>query len=247
MSSTSFAEVVPILKILQETLLYKIFLSHLSPASLICLGHTCVTAHTAVNKLNCHAFDIQKHFKNFFVNPIEFQSLQSHTGTIVSGSNALQFFDRTCYIGSDMDIYVHPGHALEVGLWLIKEEGYTFLPSRSQHGQTFENLVKKDDINCTVPRSYKEHKGPPNDRDHFKEYRFDGIDGVYNFVKIIGGNALVIQVMLTKYNSLDVILHFHFSEYLICLNNNNINIYYSCCNECHCIQCSILAISLYHI
>jgi len=212
---------VPVLTILQhDTSLCKRFLSHLSPASVIHLGQTCTTAHMAVNNFVDCAFDIDRHFKAFFVNPLSFRSLQARTGTVVSGSNALQFFDRISYEGSDMDVYIHPGHALEVGVWLMKEEGYTFLPSNSQLGMTFENIVKRDDVDFTAPRSYNDHKGPPNARNYFDDYRFTGIDGMYNFVRIIDGSYKKIQVILTKYNPLDVILHFHSSEFLFFPINN---------------------------
>jgi len=201
-----------ILAVLQEASLYQRFLSHLSPVSVLCLRQTCSIAHKVVNNFTNLAFDINKHFEAFLVNPIEFRSLQARTGTVVSGSNALQFFDRTCYEGSDMDAYVHPGHALEVGLWLIKKEEYTFIPHYSQSNLTFEALIAKDDVNFTSPRSYKEHRGPANPCNYFNEYRFTGVDGVYNFVRIVKGNYKRIQVMLTKYNPLDVILHFHSSK-----------------------------------
>ncbi|KAI0677691.1 hypothetical protein C8Q78DRAFT_1066155 [Trametes maxima] len=53
------------------------------------------------------------------------------TGTLISGSTALQFFDRTLYPESDLDLYVHMRHRREVGRWLL-EEGYKFVPSPYQ-------------------------------------------------------------------------------------------------------------------
>ncbi|EIW61531.1 uncharacterized protein TRAVEDRAFT_27113 [Trametes versicolor FP-101664 SS1] len=57
--------------------------------------------------------------------------MQARTGTLVSGSSALQFFDRTLYPESDLDLYVHARHRREVGRWLV-EEGYAFAPTEHQ-------------------------------------------------------------------------------------------------------------------
>ncbi|KAI0638623.1 hypothetical protein C8Q77DRAFT_1215387 [Trametes polyzona] len=67
------------------------------------------------------------------------QALRSRTGTLISGSCALQFFDRTVYPESDLDLYVHMQHRREVGRWLI-EEGYTYAPMPFQH-PVFEAAV----------------------------------------------------------------------------------------------------------
>jgi hypothetical protein len=39
-------------------------------------------------------YNIEHHFGRYFDDPLSFRVLQAQTGTIVSGSNALQFFER---------------------------------------------------------------------------------------------------------------------------------------------------------
>jgi hypothetical protein len=39
-------------------------------------------------------YNIEHHFGRYFDNPLSFRVLQAQTGTLVSGSNALQYFER---------------------------------------------------------------------------------------------------------------------------------------------------------
>ncbi|KAF7972075.1 hypothetical protein HWV62_19151 [Athelia sp. TMB] len=50
--------------------------------------------------------------------------MQSRTGTIISGSNAVQFMDRAYYEDADLDIYVNPDHCADVGMHMILIQGY---------------------------------------------------------------------------------------------------------------------------
>lgn len=67
----------------------------------------------------------------FFPDPLGFRSLQARTGTLVSGSFALQFFDRAFYPNTNLDVYVYSQHRREVGNWVLTM-GYTFIPSQRQ-------------------------------------------------------------------------------------------------------------------
>ena len=53
-----------------------------------------------------HKYIINNHLSRFFPDPIVFRSLQARTANLVSGSNALQFSDRTSYEEADTDVYV---------------------------------------------------------------------------------------------------------------------------------------------
>lgn len=83
--------------------IYDKILSYLSPASLIRLGRASKLTLNAVQDFSYRAFDINCSPSRFISDPIAFRILQARTGTVVSGSFALQFFDRTFYPESDLD------------------------------------------------------------------------------------------------------------------------------------------------
>lgn len=102
-----------------------------SPATISHLGWTSRTTHALVKSYVKRAWNVDHHLGHFFFQPRAFRALQARTGTLVSGSNALQFFDRSYYPGSDLDLYLHCGREREVGAFLLAE-GYAFRPSRYQ-------------------------------------------------------------------------------------------------------------------
>lgn len=192
--------------------------SRTSPASFIRFGRTCRVAQDAVSNFSSRAFNINRHLLRFFSNPVDFRSLQARTGTLISGSNALQFFDRTFYPESDLDLYTHPGHSREVGLWLMRWEGYKFAPSPSQNGAGFEALVKDDWDG--LARRYD----PVDDADdmHGQQYRISGIAAVYTFVKTqsdgddTSGTPLKVQIIEAETNPLQCVFGFHSRSYMFC-------------------------------
>lgn len=95
--------------------IYDAIFSQASPAGSILLSRTCRDARYANRDFNNRAFNINRHLGRFFKDPKGFRSLQARTGTLISGSNALQFFDRTYYPESDMDLFAHRGHSREIG------------------------------------------------------------------------------------------------------------------------------------
>ena len=74
------------------------------------------------------AFSIDKLLSPYFT-PTEvtqFRELQSQTGTLISGSTALQLFDRVTYSESDLDLYVEHRFSRALAEWLL-EIGYTYV------------------------------------------------------------------------------------------------------------------------
>lgn len=187
--------------------IFDAILSRTSPVSFIRFGCTCRVARDAVSNFCSRAFSINRHLLHYFSNPIDFRSLQARTGTLISGSNALQFFDRSFYPESDLDLYTHPGRSREVGLWLIRNEGYHFVPSASQEG-SFENLVKDDWDG--LARRYDEQTDV--NLEGGQRYRMAGIHAVYTFMKTTPYNKdsqLKVQIIEAETNPLQCVLSFH--------------------------------------
>ncbi|KAI0658618.1 hypothetical protein C8Q70DRAFT_1045595 [Cubamyces menziesii] len=148
-------------RILDIELIYEPIFDDCSAATLLRIARTCRAARYAVTAYCRVAFNIDRLLSRFFPSPIPpcssicharhehaqiydraraFRSLQARTGTLISGSCALQFFDRTVYPESDLDLYVHMRHRREVGRWLI-QEGYAFKPTVYQRDEFEEEVV----------------------------------------------------------------------------------------------------------
>lgn len=201
--------------------------SRITPGTAVKLAQTCHAARDARTCFNRRAFNINRHLGRFFNDPVAFRSLQAQTGTLVSGSSALQFFDREIYEGSDLDVYLHPGHLERVGGWLMEEEGYTYMtedPSTPVTPQPTLNNFEAFKMACTAMDRHIAYPSPvfnlnvrrPTDNPLSRTVRYlqpDVIQGCMTFVRDLGSqNQRLVQLMTTKYNPLDAILQFHSSE-----------------------------------
>lgn len=101
----------------------------LPPVSLVRLGRTCKQAKASVESYISLAFNFNKYLQRFFPEALvpEFRSLQARTTTLVSGTSALEFFDRSVYEECNLELFTHSAHGLEVGRWL-QQNGYTYKP-----------------------------------------------------------------------------------------------------------------------
>lgn len=199
--------------------IYDIIISCLDITDLIRLGRTSKVARAALAEHSIRAYNINRHLRYFFNDPLSFRSLQARTGSLISGSNALQFLDRSFYPGSDLDIYVHPGHTLEVGNWLMNEEGYTFVPKNLQElGSTFEENVEEWD---PFQKRYNEEEDASSRRGQV--YRFSGVFHVYSFEKTVMGEGDTerghveevrkVQIVEARESAFTTILSFHSSAF----------------------------------
>jgi hypothetical protein len=223
----------------------------LGPGDLVRVGRTCRRARDAVIIFSQSAYNINRHLSRFFADPVGFRSLQARTATLISGSNALQFLDRTFYPESDLDLYVHPGHAREVGEWLLKKEGYTFAPSgwQEQPGQ-FEN---QDWSRWTLATPWLAQRMTVHDLPNLSvgHYRISGLAGIYNFIKTQeDGRELKVQVIDCEECPLQCILGFHSStsqfqatRFPSERRGLHFTLWSSLRHEFHCVRCRLLPLS----
>lgn len=161
--------------------------------------------------------------------------MQRATGTVISGSQALQFFRRERYAGSDLDLYCRFDTARAVGEHLQHAEGYIYVPKRGRPGNdphTLEwdrggELTRSDalqlsfeaDIDRVVARRSAaiasgvledEDMGPaPLDEVHRESY----VDGEYSMAYVprvfdFVKGALTVQLCVTYACPMDSILRF---------------------------------------
>ncbi|PSS08863.1 hypothetical protein PHLCEN_2v3478 [Hermanssonia centrifuga] len=120
-----------VLKILTNDLIFEVIFDACTPATFFRISRTCRIAYDAVRFYVGRTFNINRHLSQYFPDPLAFRSLQARTAALISGSNALQFFNRLRYSNSDLDVYVSWKSAMEVGKWMLGH-GYTYKPSVSQ-------------------------------------------------------------------------------------------------------------------
>jgi len=205
MSATSMdVDVVPFdaLKLFASAPVYDLVFALLSPRTLARVALACRAAYVAVAAFKSRAFNINHHFSRYFADPLAFRSLQAKTNTLVSGSDALQFLDRTFYPSADLDLYTHPGHSLEVAHFLVESEGYKYVPRESQEPEWEEAIG--DDFDGTLRRTSPR----TSDRDH--AYPVKGIEAVWTFEKIGRKEEnFKVQIVEATSSPLEVILGFH--------------------------------------
>ena len=180
----------------------------LTPASLIRLSLVCKKTFSAVQQFYKRAYNINRHLSRFFHDALSFRSLQARTGTLISGSNALQFLERTVYKDSDLDLYTHPGFTTDVANWLMNCEQYTFVPMNPSHGHTFDDVT-------TIGWSPWTGDSPHGVADgNLHDYDGNGIHDVYHFERLDeNGYRRRVQIISAQHSPMYCILAFHSSPF----------------------------------
>ena len=169
-------------------------LGYCTAKSLVLLLRTNHSVNTLIAVYIKRAYDIHRVLRQYFTDPLSFRYLQAYTGTVISGSTALQFFDRSFYPESDLDIYAPKAWGNEVGRFLLRA-GYAFVPHRSQHPNFDTAVFARRVVSATAVYG-----------------NFKGIAGVFNFVKTApDGRTLKIQLIVAVRSPIEVILRYHSS------------------------------------
>jgi hypothetical protein len=180
--------------------LYDSVFACLSPGTLARYSRTCRGSRDAVLAFNRRAYNINRHLSRFFDNPHEFRAMQACTGTLISGSNALQFLDRTLYEDADLDLYVDDLYREEVGRYL-ERIGYRFEPRQGQTAPFGGSTYHKNGLTGFTP--------PAAEVEIY--YGMRGVAVVFNFIKK-GPPMLKIQLITATNSPLEIIINFHSSE-----------------------------------
>jgi len=148
-------------------------------------------------------WDIDSFLLNWFRHPMDFRGKLGQCDGIVSGSQVLQFFDRTCYSDSDFDIFLRPEGALEMGRWLQAND-YVYSPS-SAAVPTFEYAFH------LATRRLLCQGG-----DRHSYINNNSIIQIFNFVRpgwVEGSNNNngQIQVIVVRHHPIKHVLNFHSS------------------------------------
>lgn len=190
--------------------IYDNLLECCSPATLWRISRTCRISHFAVKDYVARTFNIARHFRRFFADPDAFRALQARTGAVVSGSNALQFLDRTVYTEADLDLYVSRKYVRDVCEWLLEESGryYRFRPAPHQRRRSLAFEYGRCD------QFAGHHTAGDVDHDATDVYRGKRIITVLTFESTPTTpeeKMTKVQVIVSEYTPMDCILGFHSS------------------------------------
>ncbi|KAH8092536.1 hypothetical protein BXZ70DRAFT_898267 [Cristinia sonorae] len=207
-SLEAIADHVFVDKIVFNHLIFETIFDNLTPLEFMRLGRTCQRARAVVLRFVDQKFGskINDSLMRFFDDPVAFRSLQARTGTLISGSTALQFFDRTSYPNSDLDLYIHPQFDRDVLLWLT-DNGYTFVPEEEQPARLEDAIETGRRVSRLIAQGLgwiiPHRQG---------EYHFKTIQSVYSFRKpspVENEPDIRVQCMIAVHAPLEVILSFH--------------------------------------
>lgn len=183
--------------------------SCLSPASLVNYARMSKAAQGTVGAYIQRAFSLERVLERFFT-PSEtnyFRFLQSQTQMFISGSTALQFFERSSYPDSDLDIYVEHRFRQTVVAWLL-QIGYQFKPRDIR--STSVPFSLEEEMAVTIePYCTGGSPSAPFFVPKITGYFGRGVTNVYNFFKY--NPERKIQLITSDHSPLEIVLNFHSS------------------------------------
>ncbi|PPQ97600.1 LOW QUALITY PROTEIN: hypothetical protein CVT26_002399 [Gymnopilus dilepis] len=166
--------------------------------SLVSLSRTSKTLHAIYRWFAEKAWDPNWRYRQYFAHVHAFRRLLRRCDALVSGSFALQYFERKRYINSDMDIYLRTGGVIEMCDWL-KKEGYRCTDRGAAYGQA----SRTQHVIRAVTSRGPEH-GP--------------LLGVYSFQRMVAtieGHVEVMKIQLIVVDTSPIehiLFEFHSSE-----------------------------------
>ncbi|KAI5816259.1 hypothetical protein BZA77DRAFT_61520 [Pyronema omphalodes] len=181
---------------------------YLDIADLISLSRASTRMYSAFKAIQNAQWNINNFLSAYFTNPKAFRSILGECDAFISGSAALQFFDRVRWSDSDLDIYVaEPNRRSEqsaiktLGMYLKDKEGYKFTPTSRQH----------PDFDLHGSEKAKEFAlSQPLDQEPLDYSIFDsGIAGVYTFIRKSARKERKVQIISTTGLPLQCVLRFH--------------------------------------
>ena len=103
---------------------------HLSIAEIVALTRTCKKYADLYQYLRPIQWDVDRRLRRFVRDPHGFRSQMAKSNALIAGSFVRQFFERTPWRTSNLDIFVEGlERANSFQSYLLKEEGYTKIPS----------------------------------------------------------------------------------------------------------------------
>lgn len=114
----------------------------LNPRDLFALRATTKQLSDSFDTLFKTQWNINRSLGRFSRDPVQFRSMMAKCDALISGSFALQFFARTVWMDSDLDIYIESYPEVKIktfGEYLAAEEGYALDNTKGIHDYSDHN------------------------------------------------------------------------------------------------------------
>lgn len=99
---------------------------HLSIGDILALSRTCKKLSGIYEYLTPMRWNVDKQLQRFVNDPAGLRSKMGELNILISGSFAIQFFERVTWPSSDLDMYVRDGKGADaLRAYLVNSEGYT--------------------------------------------------------------------------------------------------------------------------
>lgn len=118
------AKGVTLLALFNEFPIVEKLCSCLDIGDIISLTRTCKRLSPLYQELLPSQWNVDRHLQRFVDNPVAFRIMMADCEALVSGSLALQFFERTTWSESDLDVYVNVSRSNDFRQYLCEHEGY---------------------------------------------------------------------------------------------------------------------------
>lgn len=183
-------------------------LRHLSPAEICRFQKVSQGCRVSAISALTQVFNIHSRLLYFFKDPNSFRLMQSETGAIISGSFALQFFQRSFYPEADLDLYVVDSAKHIAGDWLLSND-YIFSPSPTTPNSTLQ------------PATYQEALDNM-DRNIFEASSYvRGVMGVLDFLRETQNGTRKVQLVIVDVCPMVAVMNFHSSTLTFFYNNHS--------------------------
>ena len=127
--------------LLNQYPIFDCFCSIVPIADLVSLTRTCRQLNSLYQRALPKQWDVNKRLKRFVQDPQGFRSQMATHNALISGSFAIQFFERVTWNESDLDIFVeNKNDAAEFEQHLCEREGYRFVREQDHNGELYENM-----------------------------------------------------------------------------------------------------------
>ncbi|KAF7923227.1 uncharacterized protein EAE98_007932 [Botrytis deweyae] len=110
--------------------------AHLDPNDILFFRLTTKQISSSFNSLSKTQWNINRQLTRFVKDPVGFRSQLAKHDALISGSFALQFFERRFWLDSGLDIYVQDTNNFrtpeKIGKYLVKHESYRLQGSKTE-------------------------------------------------------------------------------------------------------------------